>query len=271
MPVTDASRRAATQSVRAWLSASRPMLRPVIPVTDLGWVRSVADAGVPSIVGEVIELAGRVETARQDGRFKEIRDASESVRSGLEPILDNLWCLSALRPAAGCGVVGLYETTHLIAGLLVGALQGGTMDELQLATAELEGIVARVQAAHNTDGNDVWATAFGVHSADLCDARGAFMSSRLLAVFHNRYLDLQRRLAVLFSPLSLTELPLPKAPERAHSLIDSPYPLVTLRTAVGVRSLISECFDRDPHETARPRDRCVISFIESIAATRAIS
>lgn len=239
---------------------------PVIPVTDQGWLRSVADAQVHKILGAITELTDVVGLASSDGGFKQIRKASELVRRRLEAVLGDLWCLSAFRPARDCGVAELYDATHRIACLLIEVLEGEQVDGLRPATEEISEAVDCVLAAHNSDGNDTWVTAFDVTGDELVDTRGAFVPSRLLAAFHNRYLDLQRRFSVLFSPVSDAELPLEKAPDFAHALIDAPYPLVTLRTATGIRSVIAERFVRDPDGTARPLRELLMRVDRSYAS-----
>ncbi|HVM00502.1 MAG TPA: hypothetical protein VM324_14510 [Egibacteraceae bacterium] len=162
----------------------------------------------------------------------------------------DLWCLSALGP--GNTAVPIRDAAFEIG---MAALQGVT----QPASIDIRSWDERMRAAFDsllgcnppTVVNPVEAL-FGVSRAAVCDARGVFSPARVVAYFHGREADLTR---IVDGVLALITSSPPNPIDglrAAGALFLGPRPLLSLRAAVQVRSLIADLLLTDPEVAATP-------------------
>lgn len=240
----------ATVTARKWHSEMRVLPEAVVPVDDEGWFRSLEEASLTRLPDLLDGSNHRVQSAARSGDFQTIRNAALSIVSDFDPVLEDVWCLAALRPSATCGVHALQSALTRVLGFLLDRLDGMPTPDLQFSIAAVGLAVVEVNLGRNTDGNDVWKTSLQLDSGVLKDARGVTTASRLLAAFHGRDVELQRLANVTLSPVSSYALDISKVGVALHCVIDSPSPLQTLRSAVAVKELILRKFQTEPEHVA---------------------
>lgn len=223
-----------------------------IPVDAEDWPRCLRDAAVAQIPRDVARLTREIcELNPAQATYPDIRTMATTAAAQLRPVLMNVASLAAFVPAAHVARELLETTCGTVqsacdALIADSAEPGPDPAEVQKSLSVL---VARLSSARGTSA-DVWDAAFGIPTTALSFDSSAVLSSQLMAAFHGRYDKLESRLGTLLGAISSVRLELIKEIELACSILASPMPLITLRTARAVRGLVIRRYDEEPLVTS---------------------
>jgi hypothetical protein len=224
----------------------------VVPATPESWLESLADAAVTG--GGMPFRAALADAARAavSDDAQEVRAAADGLVRAAADFAGGLWMLSALRPASGGEVAVLRDEVLAGTRRALDAIVSGEPGEATRCGESISDAVALVQQVRAGTSDDPCQAVFGGPRSELCDDRGILSPSRILAVSHGRYGLLMREVAAVLSPV--TSRP-PWGIDGLHAaipLVVTPRPVITLRAATGVRTLIEQGMEADPISTATP-------------------
>lgn len=248
------------------IQALPPCHGPVVPITHEQWENALLDADLRSLERSVLGAARAVGDAALAGDARSLRTAASGLAEEVASAALNLWCLAAFRP--GTVAVQLHEAVVEVG---TSAL-GGVADPAGVDTsAWVEPIREAINLFSQSDPavvDDPVEALFGIARDEVCDARGVFSPARVVAHFHGREETLTQIVDGLLSLVTL----LPPNPidglRAAGALFLGPRPLLALRAAVQVRSLIAEVSDND-HEAAAAPLRDLKSRVDRSATNHA--
>jgi hypothetical protein len=229
-----------------------PFPKPVLPTTDEQLRRSLGISKLEDIPLLRDDVAAILESVRLN-RAGALKAHADKLASRVEDVIRDLRLISSFQisnpddPLRVARAMMSYSSRFLDA-VSRSAPGLGDMSELD----NLASIAAKFQAEARGFTEDVCMAALNVPHDDVLDARGAFSESRLLAAYYGRYEELHKRLKVVLSVATPVYPNLLNAIRPAWSLIVSPNPLLTLRTATNVRELITSEFSLDSDRTAAP-------------------
>lgn len=226
---------------------------PAIPVTAEQWERSLQDAALGTgkeRADSRVLLAARDVADAAAGEARELRLAALALAERVASVALDLWCVAALGP--GEVVVPLRVAVIDIALSSLQAAADATAPDVDGWDARMRSALENVHAGDPATVRDPVEALFDMSRDEASDARGVFSPARVIAQFHGREEELTRIVDHLLAVIT----PTPPNPidglRAAGALFLGPRPLLALRTAVQVRSLIADGLTDDGVAVAVP-------------------
>ncbi|WP_328502968.1 hypothetical protein OG828_30855 [Streptomyces sp. NBC_00457] len=219
--------------------------RASVPVAQDDWEQSLWDAG---LCEEEWLLSGPMDalaTVVAEGNAKGVRQRALDLVHDVKAREENLWYLAVLKSGLSQEVLHLRECLHAFAIQVLDDAACGFPDGLRHAD-ELRAKVDSITSATPSLPSETCSQIFGVTRDEICDQRGIFLPSRLLANYRGRYDVLYKRLSSVLSELAKRPLTLEGAVDLAWAYTQSGRPLLVLRSAFFVSRTVRSRFSSDP-------------------------
>lgn len=219
-----------------------------VPVARSTWKQALADASIGPGTRDEFDAAIRAVTAStgtSDARA--LRKSSEVLARFSVSLADALTLIGALGPSPHGRVDELRSLVLATAAATLGdpaTAPAGMQEEFQRNLARLLEVDEGFSA-------DPFESAFGVSAGEVVDDQGVFSMPRLLAHYAHRYDDLEALVAQVLVPLTRQPLPLLSAIRSATALLTE-RPFLALKSATGVRALITDLASEDADAAAAP-------------------
>ncbi|MET9580741.1 hypothetical protein ABZY30_35195 [Streptomyces massasporeus] len=219
--------------------------RASVPVAQDDWEQSLWDAG---LCEEEWLLGGPMDalaTAVSEGNAKEIKKRALYLVHDVKSREENLWYLAVLKSGLSQEVLHLRECLHNFAIQVLDDAACGFPDGLRHVD-ELQAKLDSITSATPSLPSETCVQIFGVARDEICDQRGIFLPSRLLANYRGRIGVLYRRLSSVLSELAKKPLEVESAVDLAWAYTQSGRPLLVLRSAFFASRIVRSGFSADP-------------------------
>lgn len=203
-----------------------------------------------------------------------LRRASARLISVVLDLTEGLWCLAALSPAGSQEACALRRALVNLSCIALDLAAGEALPS-DLATGREATVVAldtllAERATQRSFPTDECEAAFGIAYERVLDSDGIFSGSRLLSAYYGRYQELETRLNAVLSPVTDHPPDILNALQPAEALVISSRSLLTLRTAIRVRNLLSRQFASHPGRLVAPLLELKLNVDRSAASHSAL-
>lgn len=256
------------------IQALPPCSAPVVPVTREQWDSALLDAEFRSVElradAKVLAAARAVIDAALADDASGLRAAASALAREVVSVALDLWCLAAFGP--GRAAVALHDAVVDVGTLALKGVADPAGADTSILAERIRDAVDVLSQSDPPVVDDPVEALFGVTRDAVSDARCVFSPARVVAHFHGREENLTHIVDGLLSLVT----PLPPNPidglRAAGALFLGPRPLLALRSAVQVRSLIADVFDNGAnhgHEAAAAPLRDLQSRVDRSATNHA--